>query len=294
MLESKSLFLIYLKDVRGSSENTIISYDRDLRNFSAYLSGKYGNIKDTEITSAILHSYILFMKDIGRAGSTILRSIAALKAYFLYIFTEKLIESDPAINLESPKIKKKTPEIISTEEIELLLKQPDISEPKGIRDKAMIELMYATGMRVSELIKAKMSDINLHLEYIQCQNGTKTRVIPLGSKAVEAVGRYIKLTRNHMAAEGEETLFVNCSGKPMTRQGFWKIIKAYAAQAGIKGDITPHTLRHSFAAHLIENGADLQSVQEMLGHSDISTTQIYAKLAKSKLREVYSKTHPRA
>jgi integrase/recombinase XerD len=294
MLESKSFFLTYLHDVRGSSENTIISYDRDLRNFSAYLSKKYGSINDKEITAEILYSYILYMKDIGRAGSTVLRSIAALKAYFLYVFTEKVIDVDPAIELDSPKIKKKTPEIVSMEEMELLLKQPDITEPKGMRDKAMLELMYATGMRVSELIKAKISDIDLHLDYIHCQNGTRARIIPLGSKAVEAIGRYIKQARGHMAAEGETTLFVNCSGKPMTRQGFWKIIKSYAAQAGIKGDITPHTLRHSFAAHLIENGADLQSVQEMLGHSDISTTQIYAKLAKSKLREVYTKTHPRA
>jgi len=294
MLESKADFLAYLKNVRGSAENTIISYDRDLRNFSKYIETKYGGAGDEEVTPLILRSYLLYLKDVGRASSTVLRSTAALKVYFLYVFTQKKISSDPALELDPPKIKKNTPGIISLAEIEALLKQPDTTQFKGMRDKAMLELMYATGMRVSELIKVQLGDINLHLEYIQCQSGAKTRVIPLGSKAVEAISRYMKLARGHMAKNGENTLFVNCTGFPMTRQGFWKIIKAYSAQAGIKDDITPHTLRHSFAAHLLENGADLQSVQEMLGHSDISTTQVYAKLAKSKLREVYSKAHPRA
>lgn len=187
------------------------------------------------------------------------------------------------------------PEILSLKEVELLLEQPDISDMKGIRDKAMLEVLYATGMRVTELVSLTVWDINMEMEYLSCRSGGKTRIIPLGSKAIEALTLYLNKAREAMIKSGGgEILFVNCFGSPMTRQGFWKIIKVYAAKAGIKADITPHMLRHSFAVHLIENGADIQSVQEMMGHSDISTTQMYARLNKNKLKEVYNKAHPRA
>ena len=187
------------------------------------------------------------------------------------------------------------PAILSLSDVERLLEQPDITDVKGIRDKAMLEVLYATGMRVTELISLEISDINMEMEYLSCKNGEKTRIIPLGSKALEALDEYLRKARMSMLRdEREKTLFVNCFGHPMTRQGFWKIIKVYAKKAGIKEDITPHMLRHSFAVHLIENGADLQAVQEMMGHSDISTTQMYARLNKNRLKDVYSKTHPRA
>lgn len=202
---------------------------------------------------------------------------------------------NPAMQLELPKVEKKMPEILLLEEVELLLEQPKSKNVKGLRDKAMLEMLYATGIRVSELISLKMEDINLSLEYIKCKKGEKTRIIPFGSAAKKALESYVKEGRYILAEKNDSDIFfLNCNGKPMTRQGFWKIVKGYAKKAGIEKEITPHMLRHSFAAHLLENGADLQSVQEMLGHSDISTTQMYMKLGKGKLRSVYAKTHPRA
>ena len=294
MLENEAEFLAFLSDTKGASENTILSYKRDIKNCLQYLSET--GIKDLQsITSLTLSAYTLYLQNSKKASSTISRNIASLKCYFSFLHSRNKIQFNPASDLESPKIDKKFPEIMSVQDVELLLNQPDISEPKGLRDKAMLEVLYATGMRVSELISLKVTDINLNLELIHCSGKNKTRVIPLGSKAIEALSRYLKCSRGTLLKNDTETsLFVNCNGNPMTRQGFWKIIKDYAKKAGIHEQITPHTLRHSFAAHLIENGADIQSVQEMLGHSDISTTQIYAKLSKSKLKEVYSKAHPRA
>jgi len=287
-------FLKFLKDTKHASENTMLSYNRDLKTFFAFAEDT--GIKDiSSVTPATLSAYAMHLNNCEKASSTISRNIASLKCYFSFLYSNRLILKNPSENLEAPKITKKLPEILSISEVGLLLNQPDITESKGIRDKAMLEVLYATGMRVSELISLKVKDINLGLEFISCEGKSKTRVIPIGSKAIDALSLYLKSARDKLIKENNETtLFVNCNGRPMTRQGFWKIIKEYAKKAGITSEITPHTLRHSFAVHLVENGADLQSIQEMLGHSDISTTQMYAKLTKSKLKDVYLKSHPRA
>jgi integrase/recombinase XerD len=207
----------------------------------------------------------------------------------------KLIDQDPTIELESPKVEKKLPQILSPEEVELLLEQPQCVDMKGYRDKAMLELLYATGIRVSELIQLDEQDLNIDMAYIKCNKGSRERMIPIGSIAIGALKEYLKKSRPLLIQRmDEKALFVNVNGGRLTRQGFWKIIKQYKNQAQISKDITPHTLRHSFAAHLLENGADLRSIQEMLGHSDISSTQIYAQIAKNRIKEVYKKTHPRA
>lgn len=294
MDEKIEAFTTYLRREKGSSENTVLSYQRDLRNFSKFLSEE-GITVTERVNKTNLMAYVYDMQKKNRASATISRSIASLRAFFQYLLKEGIILDNPIAGMDSPKVEKKFPEILSLEKVELLLEQPNNSNLKGIRDKAMLEVLYATGIRVTELIHLKAADVNLSLEYIKCNKQDKTRIIPLGSKAIQAVESYIESARQVMVKEpGETTLFVNCSGSPMTRQGFWKIMKAYAKKAGIQEDITPHMLRHSFAVHLIENGADLQSVQEMLGHSDISTTQIYTKINKSKLKEVYAKAHPRA
>jgi integrase/recombinase XerD len=211
------------------------------------------------------------------------------------MYKNTLIDSDPTVDLDSPKVEKKLPQILSTHEVELLLDQPKCVDLKGYRDKAMLELLYATGIRVSELINLNLSEVNLELGFIKCNKGLRERVIPIGSIAVSALIEYLNKSRNLLIQKPDEkALFVNINGGRLTRQGFWKIIKQYKNQAKINKDITPHTLRHSFAAHLLENGADLRSIQEMLGHSDISSTQVYAQIAKNKIKEVYKKTHPRA
>lgn len=286
----------YLRNLKGASENTILSYQRDLRNFVHFLhdSGieKMQNVNRTNITA-----YLLRLQKSGRATSTISRNIASIRSFFHFLQKIGIIKEDPTVDLESPKIEKKLPEILSIEEVDLLLRQPNEKDLKGIRDKAMLEVLYATGIRVSELICLEESCVNLTLEYIKCidPSHSRERIIPLGASAVKALHTYLDKVRFAMIRDpNEKSLFVNCSGNPMTRQGFWKLIKVYSKKANIKKPITPHMLRHSFAAHMVANGADLQSVQEMLGHSDISTTQVYAQLNKNKLKEVYLKAHPRA
>ncbi len=287
-------FADYLVSDRGSSKNTVASYKRDLYSFAKFL-GERGISEAEKVNEQDIDDYIEELENQKRATSTISRNVASIRGFFAYIYNEGIIDENPAVRLKAPGVKKKLPSILSTEEVELLLEQPDVSDMKGIRDKAMLEVLYATGMRVTELISLKMTDVNTGMEYLRCRSGKKVRVIPLGSKAVKALEEYMCKTRQSMVKDSkEEMLFVNCFGSPMTRQGFWKIIKAYSAKAGINKDITPHMLRHSFAAHLIENGADIQSVQEMMGHSDISTTQIYAKMKKARIKEVYDKFHPRA
>ena len=287
-------FAEYLTEIRGSSENTAASYKRDLYSFTRFLEENgIHNIKDVNRTNIMAYIYELERED--KAPATISRNAASIRSYFIYLARKRIIDDNPAEGLETPKVEKRMPAILSLSDVERLLEQPDVTDVKGIRDKAMLEVLYATGMRVTELISLEISDINMEMEYLSCKNGEKTRIIPLGSKALEALDEYLRKARMSMSRdEREKTLFVNCFGHPMTRQGFWKIIKVYAKKAGIKEDITPHMLRHSFAVHLIENGADLQAVQEMMGHSDISTTQMYARLNKNRLKDVYSKTHPRA
>ncbi len=288
-------FIQYLAVERGLAQNTLESYGRDLRQFQTYLhNGQLDFIKDSS-RSTIL-AYLNNLQTKGRAVSTISRNLAAIKSFYQYLVRERYLEKDPAAHLESPKLEKKLPKILTISEVEELLKQPNTFLPTGLRDKAMLELLYATGIRVSELISLNISDINLDMGYIKCYGkGAKERIVPLGSIAAKCVQEYIGKGRPKLVRTYEEAaLFVNHHGNRLTRQGFWKIIKKYAQEATINKEITPHTLRHSFATHLLENGADLRSVQEMLGHADISTTQIYTHVTKNRLKEVYDKAHPRA
>lgn len=287
-------FTEYLRDEKKSSENTVLSYTRDLKCFCRFMTAS-GIQAPEKVNRTNVMAYVYELQKQHKAGSTVSRNIASIRAFFQFLQKRGIVTENPAADLELPKVEKKVPEILSLDKVELLLEQPCGDEDKEVRDKAMLELLYATGIRVTELISLKVTDINLSLEYIHCGDDTKSRIIPIGAQAKASLRRYIEKVRENMILyPDEEILFVNCNGKPMTRQGFWKIIKAYAKKAGIEEDITPHMLRHSFAAHLIENGADLRSVQEMLGHSDISTTQIYTKLTNQKLKNVYAKTHPRA
>jgi len=286
-------FISYLHNIKKTSNNTELSYKRDLGKLRQYLEeNRIDDVKD--ITKEILESYIVYLGENHFAAATISRNVASIKAFAHYLCKEGVIEKDISDGLKAPKIEKKMPEIMTTEEVVWLLEQPKGDSPKEIRDKAMLELLYATGIRVTELITLKVSDVNMQMGYIICRDGSRERVIPFGAAAKKALKNYLENARNVMLINLQsEILFVNCSGQPMSRQGFWKLIKYYAKKAGIVADITPHTLRHSFAAHLVENGADLRSVQEMLGHSDISTTQIYATLTHNRIREVYAKAHPR-
>lgn len=286
-------FISYLHNTKKTSENTEMSYRRDLNKVLKYMK-EQGIAEVSEITVTHLHSYILYLEKNHFAAATISRNIASIKAFYHYLWKEGKVPGDISEALKPPKIEKKIPEILSEEQVNRLLEQPGTESPKEVRDKAMLELLYATGIRVTELISLKVTDVNLKLGFIVCRDNNKERVVPFGREAKNALLRYLESARRDMIEnEEEDTLFVNYSGQPMSRQGFWKLIKYYAKKAGIEEDITPHTLRHSFAAHLVENGADLRSVQEMLGHSDISTTQIYAAMNHNHIREVYAKAHPR-
>jgi integrase/recombinase XerD len=287
-------FVNFLERDKRLSLNTLQSYRRDIEQYLIYLQEiNLQNISATNKTTVI--AYLLYLQKKGRATSTISRNLASIRSFYQYIAKNKIIDHDPTAELESPKVEKKLPQILSTEEVELLLEQPKCVDLKGFRDKAMLELLYATGIRVSELIQLNLSDLNVEMGFIKCKKGSRERMIPIGSIAIASLKEYMIKSRPMLIQRADEkALFVNINGGRLTRQGFWKIIKQYKNQAKISKDITPHTLRHSFAAHLLENGADLRSIQEMLGHSDISSTQIYAQLAKNKIKELYKKTHPRA
>jgi len=287
-------FVDFLEKDKRLSLNTLQSYRRDIEQYFSYLHEiNLHNIANTNKTTVI--TYLLYLQKKGRATSTISRNLASIRSFYQYISKCKLIDHDPTAELESPKVEKKLPQILSPEEVELLLEQPQCVDLKGYRDKAMLELLYATGIRVSELIQLDIEDLNIDMAYIRCCKGTRERMIPIGSMAINALKEYLSKSRPLLVQnEDEKALFVNINGSRLTRQGFWKIIKQYKNQAKINKDITPHTLRHSFAAHLLENGADLRSIQEMLGHSDISSTQVYAQIAKNRIKEIYKKTHPRA
>lgn len=287
-------YMMFLEKDRQLSINTLESYKRDIEQYLSYLREiKIYNIFNTNKTTII--TYLLYLQKKGRATSTISRNLASIRSFYQYMTKKQLIDHDPTSELESPKVERKLPQILSTQEVNLLLDQPKCKDLKGYRDKAMLELLYATGIRVSELISLDITDINLQHNFIKCTNGSKERTIPLGSIAVNALQKYLNDARVHLIQTDEKkALFVNVNGGRLTRQGFWKIVKQYKNQAKINKDITPHTLRHSFAAHLLENGADLRSVQEMLGHSDISSTQIYTQIVSNKIKEVYTKSHPRA
>ena len=286
-------FISYLHNVKKTSTNTELSYKRDLVKMQKFLAAR--SITDiSQVKTEDLEAYVTDLNEQGFKAATVSRNIASMKAFFGYAVKELGLKEDPSNSLKSPKIEKKMPEILTMEEVVRLLEQPKGDTPKEIRDKAMLELLYATGIRVSELINLELSDVNLQMNYILCRDANKERVIPFGNEARHALIRYLESSRGVMVEDKDSTiLFANCSGQKMSRQGFWKLIKYYAKKAGITSDITPHTLRHSFAAHLVENGADLRSVQEMLGHSDISTTQIYASMNHNRIREVYTRAHPR-
>lgn len=286
-------FVAYLHNIKETSTNTELSYRRDLKKVVAFLHAR--NLTEwVDVSEEALKDYITSMGEQHFAAATISRNIASIKALFHFMAQEGIVKKDITDGLKAPKIEKKIPEILTMDEVIRLLEQPSGNSHKEIRDKAMLELLYATGIRVTELITLKVSDVNLPMSFIICRDAHKERVIPFGKAAKEALVRYLTEAREQMIEDkSSDILFCNFSGAPMSRQGFWKLIKFYAKKAGITADITPHTLRHSFAAHLVENGADLRSVQEMLGHSDISTTQIYANMNHNRIREVYAKAHPR-
>lgn len=285
-------FIHDLSHGKKLSKNTLESYSRDIRQYLDYLTENGMNFKTVKRTNII--AYILHLQKNGKATASISRSIASLRAFYRILTKNNMITNDPTLNLESPRIEKKMPQILSIEEVEGLLALPSEDDPKGLRDKAMLEVLYATGIRVTELINLDLDDLNIELGYIKC-SGSKERIIPVGKIALKVLDEYVGKTRNtFLKNKKEKALFLNFHGERMTRQGFWKIIKYYASMAGIEKEITPHTLRHSFAAHLIENGADLKSVQQMLGHSDISTTQVYAEVIKNRISDIYKKSHPRA
>ena len=292
-------FISYMHEYRETSDNTEAAYARDLCKLMEYVQQSSASAEGTmnnghEVTSfaqvdrELLQSYILELEAQGRKASTISRFLASAKAFFSWQITVGMRSDNPTVGLKAPKIDKKPPEILSEEEVMRLLDQPSSHAPKELRDKAMMELLYATGIRVSELISLELSDVNLQMEYVTCKDGHKERTVPFGVTARCALELYLEKSRPRLVGdENCRLLFTNCSGEPMSRQGFWKIVKYYGKQAGLGSEITPHTLRHSFAAHLLENGADLKSVQELMGHSDISTTQVYMQLSDRKIREVY-------
>ena len=292
--ECIEIFKKFLRDDKGASQNTLASYLRDIRQLADFLDERFDMTLE-EANEEALGEYISNLRIIGKSISTVSRNIASIKSMYSFLSINRYIEHNPSLKLVPDKCEHKLPEILTSKEVDLLLEQPRCIDAKGYRDKAMLELLYATGMRVSELIGLNIDDVNLSAGLIRCSGKNKERYIPMYSKAVKALKSYIEIVRPQMILNPEEqSLFVNVSGERMSRQGFWKLIKYYQKKANIDKDITPHTLRHSFAAHLLENGADIHAIQEMLGHSDISSTQVYSHLIKNQLQVVYNKAHPRA
>lgn len=289
------IFEQYLTDVKNASNNTLSSYLRDIRQLSLYMQTHDPSCCLLDATPRMLKQYVDSLKGAGKSSATVSRAIASMKSFYGHMADEGYLDENPASGLIPEKSDHKLPQILTSREVELLLEQPQRVDLKGYRDKAMLEVLYATGIRVSELIALDVSDVNLGAGVLRCRSKNKERYIPLYPVAVKALEEYIEFIRDQMlAAPDEPALFVNVSGERMSRQGFWKLIKTYQQKAGIEKTITPHTLRHSFAAHLLENGADLHSIQEMLGHSDISTTQVYSQVVKKQLKDVYNRAHPRA
>lgn len=285
-------FCRYLKEEKNMSDNSVTSYYRDVRQFNTYIISEGYDILGAGKLQIM--DFISHLQSQGKADSSISRCIASVRSLYSFLLRNKAVKSNPALDIKLAPGIKKLPSVLTEREIDALLECPENSSSRGIRDKAMLEVMYATGIKVSELISLKTNDVDAELGYLRCVQTKNVRIIPLGRCATTALKNYLALARPIMANEETQVLFVNCNGDVMSRQGFWKIVKEYAKKAGIKKDINPHTLRHSFATHLIENGADLFSIQEMLGHKDISSTQVYAKMAHSGIRDVYNKAHPRA
>ena len=286
-------FFNFLENDKKLSENTLQSYKRDLKQFRKYLEENeihYNRVKEEDIKN-----YIAELQENGKKASSISRCIASIRSFYQFVLKNKKVKVDPTANIQSPKIEKRVPSVLTAKEVELLLEQPKDIDLKGIRDKAMLEFAYATGMRVTEIISLNVEDVNLEEGYVVCKNGNKQRNIPLGTMSLKALKEYIEEARDILVkTASEKALFVNINGTRLTRQGFWKIIKYYKEQAHITKDITPHVLRHSFATHLLQNGADLKAIQVMLGHSDISSTQVYMQFQDEEIKNAYKKAHPRA
>ena len=287
------LFLEFLENDKKLSSNTLQSYKRDITQYQEYID-KNG-LNYLKINHEEIDKYFESLKDMNKKTSTISRNLATIRSFYQFLLRTKKIKKDPTIGVQSPKVEKKVPSILTSKEVELLLDQPKSIDLKGIRDKAMLEFAYATGMRVTEIISLNISDVNLDQSYVVCNAGFKKRNIPLGSISLKALKDYIEKARPILIKdENVAALFVNINGKRLTRQGFWKIVKFYKEQAHITNYITPHVLRHSFATHLLQNGADLKAIQTMLGHSDISSTQVYMQFQNENLKDIYKKAHPRA
>ena len=286
-------FLEFIKNEKKASENTLQSYKRDILQFENYVSEN--NINFLKIKPEQLTDYLEYMKSIGKKSSTISRGLASIRAFYQYLLRNNKIKKDPTIGIQSPKIDKRVPVVLSAQEVELLLEQPKGIDLKGMRDKAMLEFAYATGMRVTEIISLDISDVDFEKGFVTCNSNGRRRDIPLGNISKAALKEYVEKARPILIKDDStQALFVNTNGHRLTRQGFWKIIKYYKEQAHISKDITPHVLRHSFATHLLQNGADLKSIQLMLGHSDISSTQVYMQFQNDNLQNIYKKAHPRA
>ena len=283
----------YLKTEKNASGNTVSSYLRDVRQFEVEMLAQ--DIPLTDVTGKQVDGYVRLLTGRGKSAATVTRSVASLKSFYNYLMQTGLVDQNPAKGVAPAKVERKLPQILTGKEVELFLEQPECTDLKGYRDRAMLELLYATGIRVSELISLDENDLNLAGGVLRCTSKGRERVIPLYQTAIRALQKYVAEIRPKLVGEADEpALFVNMSGERMSRQGFWKLIKYYQEKAGIEKDITPHTLRHSFATHLLENGADLRAIQEMLGHADISSTQIYSRLLNQRIKDVYQRAHPRA
>lgn len=289
-------YVHYLVVERRLAKNTVESYERDLKKYYVYLS-KVENITSfNEVGRIQILHFLKFLKEQGNSSKTLARHIASIRSFHQFMYREKVTNTDPSVHIETPQSERALPKVLNITEVEALLEAPKLDKPLGIRDKAMLEMLYATGIRVSELVNLNMADIHLSMGFIRCLGkGNKERIVPLGSVATKALQDYVDNARNQLVKRNKtDAFFVNHHGNRLTRQGFWKNLKKIAKEARIEKELTPHTLRHSFATHLLENGADLRAVQEMLGHSDISTTQIYTHVTKARLKDVYKQYHPRA
>lgn len=296
MEKSIVAFMDYIQYEKGLSANTQAAYKRDLQKFTEYLHKNSQVDKWEDVNKKHIINYLSWEMDQKVANSSVARGFSSIKGLFKFLVAEEYITLNPTTDMETPKIKRKLPQVLTIEEVDKLMEQPDVLLPLGLRDRAMMELMYGTGIRVSELLILQLEDINVMAGFLRCLGkGQKERIIPVNQTSILWVQRYLARSRNILLkGHIERTMFLNAHGRKLSRQGFFKILAQHGVKAGIEKDLTPHTLRHSFATHLLENGADLRAVQEMLGHSDISTTQIYTHLTKSRLREVYHQCHPRA
>ena len=293
MEKQLKLFFDFLENDKKLSQNTLESYKRDLKQFKRFLEDC--EVHYNRVTEENIKEYIHELEEIGKKPSTISRCIASIRSFYQYVLRKGKVKKDPTKNIQSPKIEKRVPSVLTSKEVELLLDQPNDIDLKGIRDKAMLEFAYASGMRVTEIISLNVDDVNFAEGYVVCNKANKPRTIPLGKMSLKALKEYVKDVRDILLKDADEkALFVNINGQRLTRQGFWKIIKYYKEQAHITKDITPHVLRHSFATHLLQNGADLKAIQNMLGHSDISSTQVYMQFQDEEIKNIYHKAHPRA